>query len=132
LKGYKIVAKKQPSTDKKTKPAAKSVSKAAAKTSKNGANSLFSEAGDDSKATKPVAKKSSAAPARSITVEEIGLAAGEVWAVLAAGDDGHTLASLKKAVAAPADLVLLGLGWLAREDKVAIDASARTPTISLK
>jgi hypothetical protein len=39
---------------------------------------------------------------------------------------------LKKSVDAPADLVLLALGWLAREDKVEIDASGRTPTVSLK
>ncbi|MBA4107178.1 MAG: hypothetical protein C0485_15645 [Pirellula sp.] len=67
-----------------------------------------------------------------MTVEEIGLAAGEVWGALSTGNGGVSLAALKKSVEAPADLVLLALGWLAREDKVEIDASAKAPTISLK
>lgn len=129
------MAKKQPSTEKKAKPAAKSAAKpsaekAAPKSAAKPAKSLFSEPADEPKP----AKKSAApvAPARPLTVEEIGLAAGEVWGALSTGNGGVALAVLKKSVDAPADLVLLALGWLAREDKVEIDASGRTPTISLK
>ena len=48
------------------------------------------------------------------------------------GSDRLTLTAVKKAIDAPADLVLLALGWLAREDKLAIDASGKSATISLK
>lgn len=126
------VAKKQPSTEKKAKPAAKSAAKTSTKAAaKPTATSLFNEPADEPKAAK-APKKAPAAPARSISVEEIGHVAGEVWGALSAGNGDVTLAALKKAVDAPADLVLLSLGWLAREDKVSIDCSGRTPTISLK
>jgi hypothetical protein len=127
------VAKKQPSTEKKAKPAAKSAVKASAKpAAKSAATSLFSEPNEEPKASKPAKKSAAAPPARSLTVEEIGLAAGEVWGALSMGNGGVSLAALKKSVNAPTDLIMLALGWLAREDKVAIDASGRTPTISLK
>lgn len=132
------MAKKQSATEKKSKPAAKStakpVKKAAAKPPAGAPQSLFNDAADEPKPAKPAAKKSpaAAAPVRPLTVEEIGHAAGEVWGALSAGNGGVSLAALKKSVAAPADLVLLAVGWLAREDKIDIDASAKTPTISLK
>jgi hypothetical protein len=131
------VAKKQPSTEKKAKPAAKSAAKparkAAPKSTPEPAKSLFGDAAEEPKPAKAAAKKpAAAAHARPITIEEIGHAAGEVWGALSAGNGGVSLTVLKKSVAAPADLVLLALGWLAREDKVEIDASGRTPTISLK
>jgi len=131
------VAKKQASTEKKAKPAAKSAAKPAKKaapkaTAAEPAKSLFGDAAEEPKPAKTAAKKSAPAPARPISVEEIGHAAGEVWGALSTGNGGVTLAALKKSVDAPADLVLLALGWLAREDKVEIDASAKTPTVSLK
>jgi hypothetical protein len=129
------VAKKQPSTEKKAKPAAKSSAKTAAKSVAKPASTLFNEPADEPKPAKAPPKKKTAgasAPARPITVEEIGYAAGEVWGALSSDNGGVTLAALKKSVDAPADLVLLALGWLAREDKIAIDASGRTPSISLK
>lgn len=131
------MAKKQASTEKKAKPAAKSAAKpakkAAPKAAAEPAKSLFGDAAEEPKPAKTAAKKSApAAPARPLTVEEIGHAAGEVWGALSTGNGGVTLAALKKSVDAPADLVLLALGWLAREDKVEIDATAKTPTVSLK
>ena len=89
-----------------------------------------------SKEAKPAPKKRTPAvaspPARAITVEEIGVAAGEVWGALSNGSDRLTLTAVKQAIDAPADLVLLALSWLAREDKLAIDASGKSATISLK
>lgn len=132
------MAKKQASTEKKAKPAAaksaaKPAKKAAPKSAPEPAKSLFGDAAEEPKPAKTATKKSApSAPGRPITVEEIGHAAGEVWGALSTGNGGVTLAALKKSVDAPADLVLLALGWLAREDKVEIDASAKTPTVSLK
>jgi hypothetical protein len=136
--GETAVAKKQASTEKKEKPAAKSAKSAAKPTAPPTApKTLFNEPAEakPAKPAKAAPKKKAAAPAapaRSINVEEIGVAAGEVWGALSTGNGGVTLAALKKSVDAPADLVLLALGWLAREDKVEIDASAKTPTVSLK
>ena len=134
------MAKKQTSTEKKEKPAAKPA-KAAAKPAA-APKTLFNEPAEakPAKAAKPAAPKKKAAapaapatPARPLTIEEIGHVAGEVWGALSANDNGGvTLAALKKAVAAPADHVLIALGWLAREDKVELDASKKTPTVSLK
>lgn len=125
------MAKKQPSTEKKSKPAtsgAKSPKAAKAAKGIDGAPASAAEA----KVPSPKKRPSTAAkpPARAITLEEIGLAAGETWGVLSNGD--QTLATIKKSVDAPADLVLLALGWLAREDKLTIDAAGRAVTIGLK
>ncbi|WP_428303984.1 winged helix-turn-helix domain-containing protein [Lacipirellula sp.] len=135
------MAKKQASNEKKEKPAAAKPAKSAAKPAA-APKTLFNEPAEakPAKAAKPPApKKKAAAPAassasvRPLTVEEIGHVAGEVWGALSANDNGGvTLAALKKAVAAPADHVLLALGWLAREDKVELDASKKTPTVTLK
>lgn len=136
------MAKKQPSTEKKSKAAAKPAASGAkpakgVKAAKNVAGAPASAAEAKSPAPKsPAPKKPAAAapkaPARVITLEEIGLAAGEVWGALSNGNGDQTLATIKKSVDAPADLVLLALGWLAREDKLAIDADGGAVTIGLK
>ncbi len=72
-----------------------------------------------------------AAPAqRGLSSEMVGATAGEVWRVLA--DRGpQTLAAIKKSLDAPDDQVLLALGWLAREDKLAFETNGRTITVLL-
>ncbi len=57
-------------------------------------------------------------------VEQIGHAAGSVWHALASGGP-QSLAKLVKGAAIPRDLVLQAIGWLAREDKLAIDDTKR-------
>lgn len=131
------VAKKATSTEKKTKAATKSAvnsaEKSSVKSAAKPAKSLFNEPGEEAKPSKPAAKKSaSSGPSRAISVEEIGHVAGEVWGALSTSHGGSSVAVLKKSVAAPADLVMLALGWLAREDKIVIDNSGRTPTVSLR
>lgn len=73
----------------------------------------------------------SAAPAqRGLSNEMVGATAGEVWRVLA--DRGpQTLAAIKKSLDAPDDQVLLALGWLAREDKLAFETNGRTIKVLL-
>jgi winged helix-turn-helix protein DUF2582 len=62
---------------------------------------------------------------------EIGHVAGDVWGVLS--NHGElTLAVLKKEVAAPADMVLAAIGWLAREDKIEFSTTGRTIKVSLR
>jgi hypothetical protein len=67
----------------------------------------------------------------TFSAEEIGHTAGDVWGLLNA-DGGMTLATLKKTLAAPSDLVLAAVGWLAREDKLEFTAEGRGVKISLR
>ncbi len=54
-----------------------------------------------------------------IGTQQIGETAGMVWSVLKA-EGPMSLAQLAKKVEAPRDIVMQGVGWLAREEKVAI------------
>jgi hypothetical protein len=63
-------------------------------------------------------------------VESIGAVAGQVWQYL----DAHgsvTLSKLAREIEAPRDLVMQGVGWLAREGKIAFHEGPRSKTISL-
>jgi winged helix-turn-helix protein DUF2582 len=66
----------------------------------------------------------------SSAIEQIGDAAGQVWHYL--NENGPTaLSRLAKDIDVPRDVLMQGIGWLAREHKVAIDADSRSKTISL-
>ena len=88
--------------------------------------SSSSEDRSSATATKPAPKGQ-----REISPIEIGHAAGEIWALLSS-DGEQTLATLKKSVDAPAEIVLAAIGWLAREDKLEFTTSGRTVKISLR
>ncbi len=61
---------------------------------------------------------------------QIGETAGAIWRALA--ESGPlSQAKLIKKVGEPRDLVMQGLGWLAREDKINIDDS-RSRVVSLR
>lgn len=63
-------------------------------------------------------------------VDLIGETAGRVWHYLQ--DSGPvTLTRLAKDIDAPRDVVMQGVGWLAREGKVAYYDGARTKRIGL-
>ena len=71
-----------------------------------------------------------ATAAPSSCVASIGASAGKIWAVLE--ENGPlSMTKLVKAVAEPKDLVMQGLGWLAREDKICIEEKGRTRVVSL-
>ena len=64
-------------------------------------------------------------------VDQIGETAGLVWTYLR--DSGPiSLAKLTKEIAAPLDVIMQAVGWLAREDKVAIEERNRSRVISLR
>ena len=64
-------------------------------------------------------------------VEQIGETAGEVWRCLT--ENGHmSLSKLTRSVEAPRDIVMLAVGWLAREDKIEIEERSRGRVIWLK
>jgi len=61
---------------------------------------------------------------------QIGVVAGQVWHFLHMHGP-VTLSKLAKGVEAPRDLVMQGVGWLAREGKVRFDETPRSKVISL-
>jgi hypothetical protein len=71
------------------------------------------------------------ATSTSSCVLEIGEVAGLVWKTLS--ESGPvTMAKLVKAVGEPRDSVMQALGWLAREDKIAIEEDGRSRVVSLR
>ena len=79
----------------------------------------------------PSATKATTTGPRDISHIEIGHIAGDVWSLLEK-DGAQTLATIKKSVDAPADLVMAAIGWLSREDKVDFTTSGRAVKISLR
>ncbi|MEZ6062578.1 MAG: winged helix-turn-helix domain-containing protein [Planctomycetaceae bacterium] len=72
-----------------------------------------------------------AAVAEMDPIEEIGQTAGLIWHFLS--EHGTTSVSrLVTGVEAPRDLVLQGIGWLAREEKIAVERTSRSRTIRLR
>lgn len=63
--------------------------------------------------------------------EEIGTAAGAIWRALA-GNGGYTLAKLRKSVDCQAPVFDWAVGWLARENKIAITREKRSFLVHLK
>ncbi len=74
-----------------------------------------------------MAKASSTTP----HVELIGKAAGKVWKALSKHGP-MSMARLVKTVGEPRDVVMQGLGWLAREGKVWIEEEGRSRVVSLR
>jgi hypothetical protein len=71
------------------------------------------------------------ATAHQSCLEQIGDTAGLVWHHL--NENGpRTLTQLAKEVDAPRDVLMQAIGWLAREDKVAIEESRGKKTVSLR
>jgi hypothetical protein len=75
---------------------------------------------------------SAAAPTqRGLSPELIGDAAGDLWRVLHERGS-QTLTGLKKSTDSSDDLVMLAIGWLAREDKLVFETNGRSITVSLR
>lgn len=64
-------------------------------------------------------------------VASVGNAAGLIWEYLNA-NGASSVTKLAKEIPVARDLVMQGLGWLAREDKLQITRTARGKLISLK
>ncbi len=63
-------------------------------------------------------------------IDTVGDVAGKVWHYL--HESGPvTLTQLAKSIDAPRDTVMQGLGWLAREGKIAYYGGARTKRVGL-
>ena len=64
-------------------------------------------------------------------VESVGTVAGHVWQAYLNDNGPVTLSKLAREIEAPRDLVMQGVGWLAREGKIAFHEGPRSKTISL-
>jgi hypothetical protein len=62
---------------------------------------------------------------------DIGLAAGNIWKILKAEGE-LTITQLKRKSGLPVNQFYMGLGWLAREDKVQFRRDRRNIFIVLK
>jgi hypothetical protein len=64
-------------------------------------------------------------------VAQIGETAGVIWHLL--DEKGPlSMAQVVKQSGEARDVVMMALGWLAREDKIAIDNESRARTVSLR
>ena len=121
------MAKKQESSSSKSK-SAPPVKAKATKTAKPASDAAA--AAEKKPADKKPSRNSTAKPPE-LSKELIGETAGHAWSALDQ-NGGQTVASLMKAIDAPDALVLLALGWLAREDKLAFETNGKTVTVSLR
>jgi len=64
-------------------------------------------------------------------IDQIGEMAGLVWRTLNKLGP-MSMSRLAKEVGQPRDAVMLGLGWLAREEKVWVEEDGRTRVVSLR
>jgi len=63
-------------------------------------------------------------------IDSIGAIAGVVWTYL--DDNGPvTLSKLARDIDAPRDLVMQGVGWLARENKIVFHKGPRSKRVAL-
>ena len=62
---------------------------------------------------------------------QVGNTAGCIWETLSA-DGPQTLAQLKKRLRVTGELLLLAVGWLAREEKIELAADKKGLRIQLK
>ncbi len=67
----------------------------------------------------------------STSVDQIGEVAGQVWHLLSQHGP-LSLTRIVKDTDAPRDVVMQAIGWLAREEKIAIEEEARSKVVSLR
>jgi len=68
--------------------------------------------------------------AEECQIQRIGEIAGKIWKTLDT-EGVLSFAQLVKKVKEPRDVVMQGIGWLAREDKVCVVDEGRKRTVSL-
>lgn len=64
-------------------------------------------------------------------INKIGLAAGDIWKMLKT-EGNVVITRLHRKTGLPVNMFYMGLGWLARENKVSIKIEKRTIRVSLK
>ncbi len=84
-----------------------------------------------SQSSKVSANGDASTAAGVLGTDQIGATAGALWGLLSEKGDA-TLATIKKEIDAPADLILAAVGWLAREEKLEFTSSGKNINLTLK
>jgi hypothetical protein len=129
----RVMAKKKPTKPKTTKAPLTTKARAPRRAAAKPVDTALERAEEGEIAVPTTPDPAPAVPREAGTFNgvEIGHAAGDVWGVLSRGEP-LTVAAIKKEVAAPGDVVVAAIGWLAREDKLAFDTAGRAVKISLR
>ncbi len=64
--------------------------------------------------------------------EAIGDVAGEIWRFLDRQSESVNTSTLKDGLSCSSTLLMMGLGWLAREDKLAIETPGNSNTYRIR
>jgi len=63
---------------------------------------------------------------------QIGIVAGEVWHYLEHKKGTDTLQELVKSIKKPRDIILMSVGWLAREGHIVLEGDPANQRITLR
>lgn len=65
-------------------------------------------------------------------ITELGIVAGEIWHYLEKSDNKESLENIVKNVDKPRDIILMSVGWLARESHVVLEGEAPNYSVTLR
>ena len=65
-------------------------------------------------------------------ITQIGIMAGEIWHYLEKNEKADTLENIVKSGDRPRDIVLMSVGWLAREGHILLEGEAPDYKVSLR
>jgi len=65
-------------------------------------------------------------------ITQIGIMAGEIWHYLEDNEKADTLENIVKRGDKPRDIVLMSVGWLAREGHIVLEGEAPDYKVSLR
>ena len=65
-------------------------------------------------------------------ITEIGIVAGEIWHYLEKSEKTDSLESIVKELDKPKDIILMSVGWLAREGHVVLEGEAPDYKVTLR
>jgi hypothetical protein len=65
-------------------------------------------------------------------ITQIGIVAGEIWHYLETKKKADDIESIIKKVGKPRELVLMSLGWLAREGHIIMEGDSPNKKVSLR
>ena len=65
-------------------------------------------------------------------ITEIGIVAGEIWRYLEEDDKSDDLENIIKNIDKPRDIILMSIGWLAREGHVVLEGDAPNYKVTLR
>ena len=65
-------------------------------------------------------------------ITQIGIVAGEIWNILENGPTVNDLEAIVKRIDKPRDIVLMSIGWLAREGHVVLEGEAPNMKVTLR